>query len=136
MAVTDLPIFSALRDRMAWHQTRQTLLAENIANAETPGYRGRDLAPFSIDDGTRPASAVSVATRTTNARHFSVAGSGAISSGARPLNSFEVTPEGNGVTLEDEMMKLSTNQMDYQAATTLYTRSMRLLKIALGRPGE
>src|SRR5690606_4168516 len=122
-----------LRDRMAGPQTRQTLLAENIANSETPGYRGRDLAPFSIADAARPASGVSVATRATNARHFSVAGSGSASSGARALNSFEVTPEGNGVTLEDEMMKLSTNQMDYQAATTLYTRSMRLLKIALGK---
>ena len=46
---------------------------------------------------------------------------------------FEITPSGNGVTLEDEMMKVSGNDMDYQAVTTLYTRSMRLLKIAIGR---
>ena len=46
---------------------------------------------------------------------------------------FEVTPSGNAVTLEDQMMKVSGNDMDYQAVTTLYTRSMRLLKIAIGR---
>ena len=41
----------------------------------------------------------------------------------------------NGVTLEDEMMKVTTNQMDYQTVTTLYSRSMRLLRTALGRQG-
>ena len=39
MAITDLPIFSMLRTRMQWHQERQRLLAENVANADTPNYR-------------------------------------------------------------------------------------------------
>lgn len=133
MSMGDLSIFAALKDRMQWHQTRQTLLAENVANAETPGYRGRDLAPYAFDrelEGSR----VTVATRTTNARHIQVGGSGGTGGfGTRALNNFEISPEGNGVTLEEEMMKVTTNQMDYQAATTLYTRSMRLLRIALGK---
>lgn len=133
MAIADLPIFSALRARMNWHQQRQTLLAENVANAETPGYRGRDLAPFSFEAALHQ-SGTGVATQATHAQHFSVGSSGGVP-GARSLNSFEVTPEGNGVTLEDEMMKLANNQMDYQAATTLYTRSLRLVSIALGRKG-
>ena len=45
MAITDLPLFSMLRTRMQWHQERQRLLAENVANADTPNYRPRDLAP-------------------------------------------------------------------------------------------
>ena len=132
MAIGDLPIFAALKNRMQWHQTRQTLLAENVANAETPGYRGRDLAPFSIEKAMRK-SGTTVTTQATNARHFSVGGDPSRAMGARTMNSFEVMPEGNGVTLEEEMMKVTTNQMDYQAATTLYSRSMRVLKIALGK---
>ena len=132
MAIGDLPIFSALRNRMQWHQTRQTLLAENVANAETPGYRGRDLSPFTIEDSVR-RTGTSVTTLATNAKHFSVGGDPARSMGARTMNSFEIMPEGNGVTLEEEMMKVTTNQMDYQAATTLYSRSMRIIKIALGK---
>jgi len=132
MAIGDLPIFAALKNRMQWHQTRQTLLAENVANAETPGYRGRDLAPFSIESTARHSGA-SVTTAATNKKHFSVGGDPSRAMGARTMNSFEVMPEGNGVTLEEEMMKVTTNQMDYQAATTLYTRSMRLMKIALGK---
>ncbi len=132
MAIGDIPLFAALKGKMQWHQTRQTVLAENVANAETPNYRGRDLAEYSFADQMRH-STISVATASTNAKHFSVGGSRSPAFGAQRMNSFEIMPEGNGVTLEEEMMKVTTNQMDYQAATTLYTRSMRLLKIALGK---
>ncbi|RDE10268.1 flagellar basal body rod protein FlgB [Pelagibacterium lacus] len=132
MAIGDLPIFAALKGKMQWHQTRQSLLAENVANAETPGYRGRDLSPFSVGDAER-RSGLAVTTAATNARHFSVGGNASRAMGARTMNSFEIMPEGNGVTLEEEMMKVTTNQMDYQAATTLYSRSMRLMRIALGK---
>jgi len=44
-----------------------------------------------------------------------------------------VVPTGNGVSLEDEMMKVAGNQMDFQAATALYTRGLGLIKTALGR---
>ena len=49
------------------------------------------------------------------------------------MANFEVTPEGNGVTLEDEMMKVTTNMMDYQAATSLYQKSIKIIKTALGK---
>ena len=133
MAIGDLPIFAALKSKMQWHQTRQNLLSENVANAETPGYRGRDLSAFSIEQMPREGSGVS--TTATNRRHFSVGGSGPGGFHAQRMNSFEIMPEGNGVTLEEEMMKVTTNQMDYQAATTLYSRSMRLMRIALGKQG-
>ncbi len=44
MAIPDIPILSMLRTRMQWHQERQRVLAENVANADTPNYRARDLA--------------------------------------------------------------------------------------------
>ena len=43
MAITDIPILSMLRTRMEWAQERQRVLAENVANADTPNYRARDL---------------------------------------------------------------------------------------------
>jgi flagellar basal-body rod protein FlgB len=80
-------------------------------------------------------SVATISTTTTNPSHITKAGSGADGFGSRQLNNFEVTPEGNGVTLEDEMMKVTTNQMDYQAVTALYSRSIRMIKLALGRAG-
>ena len=133
MGLSSIPLFTALTEKMKWHQTRQGLLAENVANAETPGYSGRDLAAFGFEEHMRNVSSARMATTATNPMHFSVQGTDADGFGPRSINNFQVTPEGNGVTLEDEMMKVATNQMDYQTVTTLYTRSMRLIRTALGR---
>lgn len=133
MGISNLQIFGALKQRMQWHQTRQGLLAENVANAETPGYRGRDLKEFNLNEVMRNASVAQVTTEATRMGHYEVSSSRTNGFDAARLNSFEITPEGNGVTLEDEMMKISSNQMDYQTATTIYQRSMRLMRTALGR---
>jgi flagellar basal-body rod protein FlgB len=131
MGLMDMPVFSALTDKMRWHQVRQGLLAENVANAETPGYRGRDLRQFDFDQ-VQAGSSATISTAATQPMHYSVS-SGAGGFDAQRMANFEVTPEGNGVTLEDEMMKVTTNMMDYQAATSLYQKSVRILRVALGK---
>jgi flagellar basal-body rod protein FlgB len=134
MGLMNMSVFTALTDKMRWHQTRQGLLAENVANAETPGYRGRDLAQYDFDD--RKAAFPSSATVTTSATqpmHFSVSSAEGSIFDAQRMANFEITPEGNGVTLEDEMMKVTTNMMDYQAATSLYQKSIKILRTAMGR---
>lgn len=133
MAITNLPIFAAMRSKMEWHQTRQSLLAENVANAETPGYQGRDLQSFEFAEMVRASNVSSVSTRATHSNHFSISNTNDVGFGGTAMTSFEVTPEGNAVELEEEMMKVAENQMDYQAVTSLYTRSLRLLKTAFGR---
>ena len=129
-----LPLLSAITEKMKWHQARQNLLSENVANAETPGYRGRDLAAFSYDASSRMQPAPVVATVATRPGHIVASSTGSTGGfAARELNSFEITPEGNGVTLEDEMMKVAANQLDYQSITAVYTRSVKLIKTALGK---
>jgi flagellar basal-body rod protein FlgB len=56
MPISDLPILSVLRTRMQWHQERQRLLAENVANADTPNYRARDLVPPDFEHALRSAA--------------------------------------------------------------------------------
>lgn len=131
MPISEIPIFSMLRTRLQWHQERQRLLAENVANANTPKFKPSDLAPPQFDrmPGVRP---VSVAV--TNPGHL--AGSTATGSGQFELergSQFELRPAGNGVSLEDEMLKVAANQMDYQAATTIYSRGLGMIKTALGK---
>jgi flagellar basal-body rod protein FlgB len=133
MGLMNMPVFTALTDKMRWHQTRQGLLAENVANAETPGYRGRDLAQYDYADRTAGFSSATVTTSATQPMHFSVSSSEGSAFGAQRMANFEITPEGNGVTLEDEMMKVTTNLMDYQAATSLYQKSIKILRTAMGR---
>ena len=126
MAINDLPILSALRTKMQWHQERQRVLAENVSNANTPNFRPSDLVEPKFDrKGTNvDATMGSLAMMRTSATHIGV-------SGGAP--SFLTKPAGNSVNLEDQMMKVSANQMDYAAATSLYTRSLGLLKTAIGK---
>jgi flagellar basal-body rod protein FlgB len=133
MGLMDLPVFSALTDKMRWHQARQGLLAENVANADNPGFRGSDLKQYNFEDRLNVVQAPVVSTATTQPRHFSTSIGGASGFADEKMVNFEVTPRGNGITVEDEMMKVTTNMMDYQAATSLYQKSVRILKTALGK---
>jgi flagellar basal-body rod protein FlgB len=139
MSVTDLPILGMLRTRMQWHQTRQKLLAENVANADLPGFKPRDLASPDLGRpgtglaqplGAAPSGGLAV----TNAAHIgSAAGSEGAGADPRRVKDFEIRPSGNGVNLEDEMMKAGDNQADYQMAASLYQKSLETLKIAIGK---
>jgi flagellar basal-body rod protein FlgB len=129
VAITDLSLFSMLRTRMQWHQERQRVLAENVSNSDTQGYRPRDLAPLQFDRSS--PTLTSIGLERTEPGHFGST-SGAGESEDSKFSS-QVRPSGIVVNLEDEMIKVAANQMDYQAATTLYTKSLGLIKIAIGK---
>jgi len=129
MAIADVGIFSMLRTRMQWHQERQKILADNVANSDTPNFRPRDLVEPKFDAIGPMAPGVSL--MRTAASHQ--AGADSTSTFARTEGGFQVRPAGNAVSLEDEMMKVANNQMDFQAATGLYTKSLGLIKLAVGR---
>jgi flagellar basal-body rod protein FlgB len=129
MPISDIPILSMLRERMQWHQARQRVLAENVANADTPGYHARDLAPPNFERALQTAS---LALDRTNSAHIAAAGGGAQFAEDDPH--YEVRPRGTAVSHEDEMLKLAGNQMDYDAAASLYTHSLALIKLAVGKP--
>jgi flagellar basal-body rod protein FlgB len=133
--ISDIPIFAMLRTRMQWHQERQRVLAENVANADTPSFRPRDLVPPKFDRMAPAATARVTLARTDAGHQVASAGGGAGGSQfASARNSgMEIRPTGNAVSLEDEMIKVAANQMDYQAATAVYSRSLGLIKMALGR---
>lgn len=135
MPISDIPIFAMLRTRMQWHQERQRVLAGNVANADTPGFRPRDLVPPKFDRAA-PAATASLALARTDTGH-QVASAGGVGGGSQFTSARnsgqEIRPAGNAVSLEDEMIKVAANQMDYQAATAVYSRSLGLIKMALGK---
>ena len=132
MAISNIPIFSMLRTRMNWHQERQRLLAENVSNADTPGYRPRDLTPLDFGRQVQQASG-QLQLALTAPGHLTGTGAAGSSFAMERAGKYDVRPMGNAVNLEDEMMKVAANQMDHQAAISLYSRSMGLLKTAIGK---
>lgn len=134
MALTDLPVLNSLKTKLQWLQARQRVLAENIANADTPSYAAKDLRPLSFDKMVQAANVKGVEMARTDRSHVAGApltdGGSGFGTDGKP--GWEVTPSGNGVVLEEQMMKVTANQMEYQAAATLYSKSIALLKIAVG----
>jgi flagellar basal-body rod protein FlgB len=126
VSIAGIPLFSMLKTRMHWHEARQKVLAENVANADTPNFRARDI----VEPGSNGSG--SLAMTRTSATHMTIGGdSGGFD--RRGAQRFESRPSGNAVVLEDEMMKAAQNQADYQMAVTLYAKGLALLKTAVGR---
>ncbi len=134
MSVTDLPVLDALRAKMKWHQVRQRVLAENVANADTPGFQAREVKPLKFQSMVKLSATAGTGLNVTNAKHISNTPSAVENAGFRRVkdSDFDTTPSGNSVVLEEQMMRVAQNQMDHQAATTLYSKSIGLLRMALG----
>lgn len=108
----------ALSSSMARHAaTRHALISENIANADTPGYRARDVADFA---------------EVMKAQTQQPAGSG-----LDPMPIIERlsagSPNGNTVSLEDELMRGAKAQQDHQMAVSIYRSTLGLMKTAVGK---
>ncbi|WP_248285210.1 flagellar basal body protein [Alteriqipengyuania abyssalis] len=115
---------------------RQQVIAQNIANGDTPGYKARELEAPSfagmVDANgagrvARPTVQISSEMRALGARQQS---SSAI---ILDENIVETKPDGNNVTLEEQVLKLGAVQSEFTALTNLYRKQMQLLKTATGR---
>ena len=121
-----------LKTRMHWHQTRQKVLAENVANADTPGFQPADLKAPAFDraGGAAAGDAGDRADRREPSRRRPRPGRAR----TRPARAgSRRRPSGNAVNLEDEMLKVSQNQSDFQLAASLYQKSLQMLRIAAGK---
>jgi len=124
--IGDLKLLS-MASALARHSAaRHEILAENIANADTGGYRARDLESFGV--------AFSRESRGVNAT-----GDGAVNLENVRWRAFEVnevgleSPNGNTVSLEDQMMRTIETQQNHQAATAIYKKAIDILRLSLGR---
>lgn len=115
---------------MARHAaSRQALTAQNIANADTQGYKARDLASFS--DTYRDQSG-GMEIRATRAGHLM--GGSALSSTPRIIaGAGSESPNGNNVSLEGEMMKATEISGHHKRALAIYQSSLGILRTSLGR---
>ena len=106
---------------------RQGVIAENIAQADTPGFRARDIASFSETYQAGEAAAP----RATRPGHFRVA-SGAPEPEARALPG-SAAPNGNTVSLEGEMVKAVEVKQQHDMALSVYRAVSDILRTSLGR---
>jgi flagellar basal-body rod protein FlgB len=133
MDLPDVPLLAMLRERMTWLHQRQDVLAQNVANADTPGFVAHDLKPLDFEKALSE-SGNSATLMTTDTRHISITPSHASKFEDQEAPDQESSPNGNSVALEAEMVKVSDTQSQFQAAANLYPKTMSMMKMAIGQP--
>lgn len=132
MDLFQLKLFQRISERMGWLGARQQVLAQNIANADTPDYVPHDLKPLTFQDHLTKSRPV-VQLRTDPKHLVGTAQPVDQVDDIKQRNPYESAPVGNSVVIEEQMTKLADAQANYQLMTNLYRKHVDLLKMALGR---
>lgn len=143
MDLSGIPLFSALSNKLGYLSEREKMIAQNVANASTPGFTPMDLKPFDQQPGMSAKASASVMAKPAQSDSgISLSGASAdrkrdqqktYLSEAAPDS--ETTLDGNQVVLEEQMLKMNEARSDYDAAIGFYQKSLSLLHLAIKKPG-
>lgn len=134
---SDLSAFNLLTSRLNMLETRQKTVAENVANANTPGYVPHDvnMASFEKVLGRYQAPSVGkVGLAVTQRDHMAgtVPPRPDVSTTKTPDS--EVTMDGNAVVVEEQMLRLNQIRTDFDTALSLYQKGLSLIRLAARSP--
>jgi flagellar basal-body rod protein FlgB len=139
----DIPLFAMLKGRMNYFSARQRVIAENVANSDTPGFTPRDIAAPSFEQAMRAArsgpgghAGAGGLARTNPAHIAGPAGGQASPFTPERAPDSETRQDGNSVVLEEEMLKMAESRMNYDAAISFYQKSLNLLRMAARATGR
>ncbi len=124
-------------ERMRYLTDRQSVISRNVANADTPGYKARDLTPFSFHStllrtGSGMTSAQPpLALVRTSAAHLGQTAEGSTPRIDSSAKAYGEKPDGNTVSIEEQMVKSADVANAFDLATTAYTKSIGLMKIGI-----
>lgn len=139
MNLDRIPLIGMLVRRMDFLGARQSVIAQNVANADTPGYKPRDIPEEAFarqlarDLGGNGSGPVALAT-TAPGHQAGTAKRDSSRELSERANGYEATPSGNAVVVEEEMTRLADNQMDYETITSIYRKQVAMIKTALRGP--
>ena len=127
-------VLQVMKQRLRWLSERQAILSQNVANANTPGFRPSDLKPFTFRQALGLEQA-QLRTAVTQPGHLQGTRSRDQKVGAQQpdRNVYETTPDGNQVVTEQQMLKVADTGTNYQLVTSLYRRQMSLMRAVIGR---
>lgn len=135
MELNKIALFAMAKKRLAWLAQRQEVLAQNVANSDTPGFRSKDLEPFKFERLIKQES-MQLNMEVTQAGH-----AGGRRKRIRDYaedtvrKPFETAPAGNAVILEEQMGKINETNVSHKLTTKLYSKHLSMIKIALGKSG-
>ncbi|MBB4840133.1 MULTISPECIES: flagellar basal body protein [Sphingomonas] len=133
------PILAGIRRQMDNLSDRQRVIAQNIANSETPGFKARTVEDADFSDLVGNSTGGIRVAKPRVELTAGMKGLGAIQPAGAGIvldkDISETKPDGNNVTLEDQLLKLGQVQADFTAMTNLYRKQISMLKTAVGKGG-
>jgi flagellar basal-body rod protein FlgB len=134
MDYSSLPLFGLMKAKLNYASTRQGMLAQNIANTDTPGYRAKDVKEPDFSNVLAQQSGLQMTK--TSTKHMG-SQTGAVNMNVITRDStYEQSPTGNNVVIEEEMQRVAQNQAEYQKTLNLYHKTVTMFKTALGSPNS
>jgi flagellar basal-body rod protein FlgB len=132
MNIQDVKVVRMMSDKMAWLSQRQRVLAENVANADTPNYVAKDLKKVDFEK-TANAGTFRVALTTTHSAHIAASRlHSKLGVVQENQTATETSPTGNSVVIEEELIKVADNVGQHQLITSLYKKQLGMYRLALG----
>lgn len=144
MSMLNIPLFDALGAKMTYLDRKNTVIAENIANADMPSYRAKSVSDVNFGrvlenviqrGAVGKVDVAPVTMATTNSRHLPLPGVDANAKTQQARMTYEVAPNNNSVIIEEQMVQANMVQMDYNLMTNLMRKNMGMYYTALGRNG-
>ncbi len=126
-----LELFSMAQALARHGAARQALIAQNVANADTPGYRARDLGSFA----STYESQQNLPMRTTRAKHLSGNDGTALSKPIFAPRTGAASPNGNNVSIEQEMFASVDAKREHDRALAIYRSSLSILRTSINGRG-
>ena len=136
MDLDGIPIFALIKGKLGYDTQRQKVISQNIANANTPDYKPKDLekVDFSSALSSITGDTSTITPDMTNKMHMSP--NALPTDEARALQmkkTYDVTPTGNAVVMEEQMVKSTETMTDYNLMTAIYQKNVNMMRTALGR---
>jgi flagellar basal-body rod protein FlgB len=133
MGFFEFPLTQMIDEKLRYHSQRMPVLAQNVANADTPGYKAKDVQAPDFKKMVEANQRLAIAR--TSPLHLS---SSTMLSAALAVTlqetTYETNPNGNNVSIEEQVQKVSMNASEYQLALNLHESVDKMFNIAIGMP--
>ena len=135
MGFFEVPLTQMIDEKLRYHSQRMPVLAQNVANADTPGFKAKDVQAPDFKKMVQANQRLPMAQ--TSPLHLS---SSTMLSPAMAVvlqeTTYETNPNGNNVSIEEQVQKVSMNASEYQLALNLHESVDKMFNIAIGKPPQ
>lgn len=134
MTTENLALFTALGAKMDYLNQRQKVIAQNVANTDTPGYKPHDLVNADFSRVLRTITQTdNIGLATTEKGHLPPPNEVPVPREGKQRETYEVAPAGNAVIMEEQLIKAGQTTMDYNLMSNLYQKNVNMIRTAIGR---